>query len=117
MNTIIILFFSVLCCTQPKSTVGTPAYIAPGVLARKEYDGKVIPVLLVLCHAMVYLAKKLDMFRSEAASFLCCYLICADSTVLLQGLESDDVDKKPATGKAEDEKMQSSRLWFSRLER
>ena len=103
--------------SQPKSTVGTPAYIAPEVLARKEYDGKVIPVLLVLCHAMVYLAKKLDMFRSEAASFLCCYLICADSTVLLQGLESDDDDKKPATGKAEDEKMRSSRLWFSRLER
>jgi len=53
---------------------------------------------------MVYLAKKLDMFRSETASFLCCYLICADSTVLLQGLESDDDDKKPATGKAEDAK-------------
>ncbi|CAG7865089.1 unnamed protein product, partial [Brassica rapa] len=27
--------------SQPKSTVGTPAYIAPGILLRREYDGKV----------------------------------------------------------------------------
>jgi serine/threonine protein kinase len=32
---------SVLLHSQPKSTVGTPAYIAPEVFSRKEYDGKV----------------------------------------------------------------------------
>jgi serine/threonine protein kinase len=30
--------------SQPKSTVGTPAYIAPEVLQRKEYNGQVADV-------------------------------------------------------------------------
>lgn len=64
-------------------------------------------ICTLLFHAMVCLAKKLDTFISQTAGFLSCYLlICADSGAfsLVQGLESDDDDKNPAAGKAEDAK-------------
>ncbi|OMP10683.1 hypothetical protein COLO4_04355 [Corchorus olitorius] len=32
--------------SRPKSTVGTPAYIAPEVLSRREYDGKCMTILV-----------------------------------------------------------------------
>ena len=41
MCVIVVIYQSSVLHSQPKSTVGTPAYIAPEVLLRQEYDGKV----------------------------------------------------------------------------
>ncbi|GFQ06407.1 serine/threonine-protein kinase srk2i [Phtheirospermum japonicum] len=42
--------------SQPKSTVGTPAYIAPEVLLRKEYDGKHMAIGYSECHIFLMIA-------------------------------------------------------------
>lgn len=46
--------------SQPKSTVGTPAYIAPEVLLKKEYDGKVFKCPFALWTIHTFLGHIMD---------------------------------------------------------
>jgi hypothetical protein len=70
--------------SRPKSAVGTPAYIAPEVLSRREYDGKVSLSPLFLSYKLhvflVPIAALLD-FLLGYLQYLSrhCLLLCASA--------------------------------------
>ena len=85
--------------SRPKSAVGTPAYIAPEVLSRREYDGKVrlspyflsyklhvfiVPIAALLDFLLGYLQslswRCLLVQVSLSLLFICEILICKSNT-------------------------------------
>lgn len=73
------IFQSSVFHSQPKSTVGTPAYIAPEVLSRIEYDGKVIIVSLIsfeLGSSIIHIIKTTSFdLKGPSSIFICNFFL------------------------------------------
>lgn len=71
--------------SRPKSTVGTPAYIAPEVLSRREYDGKVSVSLshthLLSLFPAAASEHQLTSILRRGAAFFCAAKLCGDSII------------------------------------
>lgn len=67
--------------SQPKSTVGTPAHIAPEVLLKKEYDGKVI-LRERTSIVLLYGAWFLTVWNHYASNYLMIYKTCTQWSTL-----------------------------------
>ena len=72
--------------SKPKSTVGTPAYIAPEVLSRREYDGKVSALicssLLIIALQLGYLTIYCTLFLNllfASTMLVCCASLLSDT--------------------------------------
>ena len=72
--------------SKPKSTVGTPAYIAPEVLSRGEYDGKVSALicssLLIIALQLGYLTIYCTLFLNllfASTMLVCCASLLSDT--------------------------------------
>jgi len=79
--------------SKPKSTVGTPAYIAPEVLSRGEYDGKVSALicssLLIIALQLGYLTIYCTLFLNllfASTMLVCCASLLSDTLWLWRWL-------------------------------